>query len=62
MNTNLNKIKDLCLDGLSTDGAHHKQWYLEEILKNILEEDEKAMTLEEYKEENDLYWEEGIPP
>lgn len=58
----LEMIKDLCLDGLSTDGAHHKQWYLEKILKNILEEYEKVMTLEEFKEENDLYWEEGIPP
>jgi len=27
------KIKNLISDGLCTDGAHHKQWYLEEIGK-----------------------------
>ncbi len=25
-------VKDLVLDALYTDGAHHKQWYLERIL------------------------------
>jgi hypothetical protein len=28
----ITKIKDLSIDGLLTDGAHHKQWYLEQIL------------------------------
>jgi len=27
------KIKSLIREGLCTDGAHHKQWYLEEIGK-----------------------------
>ena len=26
-------IKQLCINGLVTDGEHHKQWYFEEILK-----------------------------
>ena len=25
----------LCADGLLTDGAHHKQWYLERILEAL---------------------------
>lgn len=25
-------IKEICLNGLMTDGSHHKQWYLEKIL------------------------------
>ena len=25
-------IVELCEDGLHTDGAHHKQWFLEAIL------------------------------
>ena len=29
------KIKDLALEGLCTDGEHHKQWYLAEILRNL---------------------------
>ncbi len=27
------KVKELCIDGLLEDGAHHKQWYLERILE-----------------------------
>ena len=30
------KVYMLLLRGLHTDGAHHKQWYLEEILKLII--------------------------
>ena len=29
----IKKIIDLCIEGLQTDGGHHKQWYLEEILR-----------------------------
>ena len=29
------KIIELCCDGLFTDGGHHKQWYLAEILKIV---------------------------
>ena len=29
------KIKDLALEGLCTDGAHHKQYVLAEILRNL---------------------------
>ncbi len=31
----ITQIHNLCLEGLETDGAHHKQWYLEQILKII---------------------------
>jgi hypothetical protein len=31
------KIEQLCLDALHTDGAHHKQWFLEQILLVLLE-------------------------
>lgn len=27
------KIKELIIGGLYTDGAHHKQWYINEIRK-----------------------------
>ena len=28
----LDKISDLAMEALDIDGAHHKQWYLEQIL------------------------------
>jgi len=53
------KIIELCFEGLHEDGGHHKQWYLEEILKVVttpkmyedLKHDEK------YGE-----WDEGVAP
>lgn len=27
-----NKIRDLCVEALFTEGSHHKQYFLEEIL------------------------------
>jgi len=50
-------IKSLCMDGLRTDGAHHKQWFLEEILKAL------GCNLEEVRQDrrvNGYEWEEGI--
>jgi len=31
----LDKIRSLCLQGMQTDGAHHKQWVLAEILREV---------------------------
>jgi len=28
-------VEDLIIEGLMTDGEHHKQWYLEEILRRL---------------------------
>ena len=28
-------LRDLVLDGLHTDGGHHKQWFLQEIAKHL---------------------------
>ena len=46
------KLVELCLDGLCTDGGHHKQAYLEDILKL------PKPTAEELW---NISWEEGIP-
>jgi len=54
------KIRELCVEGLNTDGAHHKQWYLEEILK-VLGYNPKDLKTE-YEIFCDISWEEGIPP
>jgi hypothetical protein len=53
----LEEIKELARSGIITDGSHHKQWYLEEILKII---DEKMLLA--IKEEYGIWIEESIPP
>jgi len=47
--TLLKEIEDECIDGLNTDGAHHKQYVLETILKLI------------GKNPDNPDWEKGIP-
>ncbi|MFC1798322.1 hypothetical protein ACFLZL_00735 [Thermodesulfobacteriota bacterium] len=32
---NIEKIKNLVIEALYTDGGHHMQWYLEEIGKDL---------------------------
>lgn len=50
------EIKDLCIRGLGTDGGHHKQWFLEEILKVI------GVNMEVLKNYDYNLGERGIPP
>ena len=48
----------IAIHGLLTDGSHHKQWALEEVLKAL------GMDLDELRsklKEQDYYWDEGIP-
>ena len=57
----IDRVTDLAIDALFTDGSHHKQWYLEEILRTILgidgfESRMEALAAEGYK------YEPGIPP
>lgn len=49
----VDKAIQLAQEGLGIDGAHHKQWYLEEILKSL------GCDLPENYEEN---YEAGIAP
>lgn len=37
-NIDQGKIIGLCIDGLISDGIFHKQWHLESILKEIVED------------------------
>jgi hypothetical protein len=52
----LNKITELCLEALGTDGDHHKQWYLEQILK------ESAGKLRYKDLSAGQWWDKGITP
>jgi len=55
MNT-IRQLEVFIRDALSIDGAHHKQWFLEEILAALTSRDR----LEELRNEDD--WDRGIPP
>ena len=50
----LEQIKELAREGAQTDGGHHKQWYLEEILRLI-----DPLESEFYEK---YVGKEGIPP
>lgn len=58
------RIRELAIEGLLTDGEHHKQWYLEEILKVIrVDLDELRKELNTPDKDGDYYdWEAGIAP
>ena len=50
------KITDLVIDALCTDGGHHKQFFLETLLRLLVSSD----TFADLKESFD--WEDGIAP
>ena len=53
-------VVELLIAGLLTDGAHHKQWALNETLRLLLGDNYEGrrakLTAEGY------WWEDGIPP
>lgn len=55
----IDKAIELALEGLHVDGAHHKQWYLEQILKRLGVDLEKEYEL---ASDIDEEWERGIAP
>jgi len=50
------EIVSMCVDGLTTDGGHHKQYYLEEILEKLT----TAQELDGLKET--FLWDDGVTP
>ena len=46
-------IYDLVIAALMIDGEHHKQWYLEQILKQLGHDPEKI---------RDTFWDKGVAP
>ena len=52
-------IKDFIVEGLCTDGGHHKQWYLEQVLIKL------GFDLSMVKGETQALgydWDGGVPP
>jgi len=58
------RIKELCIGGLLNDGGHHKQYFLEQILAEVVEPAKvvEQLRAEGYGEEDGSAWEPGIPP
>ena len=55
----------LAFDGLMTDGGHHKQWYLEQIIQTLANEKYESLCKAACcgKDGPETYdWEEGIAP
>ena len=48
------ELVQLCIDGLSFDGGHHKQYYLREMLDRLVGKAQAAAL------DKDHYWEEGV--
>lgn len=63
----IDEAVSLILELGDTDGGHHKQWVLDQVLR-ILLDDKYAETIEEYNmwdEDSQEYiyeWDEGIAP
>ena len=53
------RVKELAVSGLLTDGGHHKQWFLEEILKAL---DYDLATIRQNLAIQGYDWEDGIAP
>jgi hypothetical protein len=48
-------LAEFIVEGLRTDGAHHKQWYLEQILEHLI--DSRSV-----RDLFDVDWDPGIAP
>jgi len=51
-------IIDIIIEALNTDGGHHKQWYLDQILRKLISKEEYF----KYKNDENYGWEDGIAP
>jgi len=58
----IEKAVNYILDGLTIDGGHHKQWYLEQALCELKGKDWVEAN-NKFDEDGETYdaWEEGIP-
>jgi len=54
MEQNIQDARSLLLEGLSIDGGHHKQYYMEEALKVLVGEEECKALKEQWNWENGM--------
>lgn len=60
LNDTMEEAIQLALDAIFTDGEHHKQWYLDQIVRVLVADDEEYQKLR--KDAKDYGWDEGIAP
>jgi len=60
LNDTMEEAIQLALDAIFTDGEHHKQWYLDQIIRLLIADDEEYKKLR--KDAKDYGWDEGIAP
>ena len=67
MTDNEKKVLELATEGIFTDGSHHKQWYLDQIVRILTgSEIEYLMWVDKSQAGEDgprtYSWDEGIAP
>ena len=55
------KIAEFIVENGSTDGEHHKQWVLDQALRQLLGDDYKGF-IKDYMYECETVWERGRAP
>jgi len=55
MTDSRDEVVKLLIEGLITDGSHHKQYYLEKAFRSLCEDEYVDQAKEEFQ------WEAGIP-
>jgi len=58
----MESVVEIIIDALMTDGAHHKQWSLEQVLLSLIGEEGIKKRRLELVEEYGWVWERGIAP
>ena len=54
------EVMELAIEGLFTDGGHHKQWFLEQILRSV--DCDLNLLEQEYLYNDEESWDKGIAP
>lgn len=63
MENRIDQAVDLIYNYGGTDGAHHKQWVLDQVLKLLLDAEDYDLWIKNYEgEDNEYEWDIGIAP
>lgn len=67
LNDRIGEALELAAQGINTDGAHHKQWYLDQIVRALFGDEQKyqAFVRKSQAGEDGPFtygWDEGIAP
>lgn len=60
--TQVAEALDLAMSGMATDGGHHKQWYLDQIVRALTRELYESCVQDFEHKFGPRSWDEGIAP